>query len=97
MVLRYERLPIVIFLEVLPTHRYVSVIAADFDLRTLGDCVATGIKPDDHRCFAAAKADRLQFIEVVCPGEQVLASFEWLALKVGTKPIGQHRYVELHR
>ena len=64
----------------LATHRHVAVVAANLDLRALGNRVTVLIHAQDHRGFGAAVTDCLELLEVIRPRQQVLAAFERLAL-----------------
>lgn len=81
-------------LELGAADRDVALVAADFDLRTLGEGAALLVHPHDHRRFAAGVADGLDLDELIRPGEQILAALEELAAKIGAKPIGEHRDAE---
>ena len=40
-------------------------------------------------------ADRLEFLQVVTPGQQILAAFEGLTLKVRSQAVCQHRNIQV--
>jgi hypothetical protein len=82
------------FLEFPAAHRDVTVVAADLDLRTLAHCVAGLVDAHDHGGLAPRVTDRLQFLELVGPGQQVAAALEQLALKIRAQAETQHRYIQ---
>src|SRR5690606_15530453 len=77
-----------------PRDRYVALVPADLDLWSVADRAALLIHPAGHGRLASAVADRLDFADLVGPGQQVLAALEQLAAKVGPQAVAQHRDVQ---
>ena len=78
-------------------HRHVAIVAADFYLRALGDCIAAFIKSNNHCRLAAAIANCFEFLEIVRPCQQVLAALKRLTLEIGSHAISQNRNIQLVR
>ena len=75
-------------------HTDVFVVAAEADLRPLGDNFPVFVEARVDRRLSAAAANRLDFRNAVGNLEQPLAAREHLGLKVGAKPKAEHRHVE---
>ena len=67
------------FLEVSAAHRDVALVAADLDLSAFADDAASTVEAHDHGRLLPAVADRLDFVEVVGPGQQPLRAVEEVA------------------
>src|SRR3954453_24020734 len=77
------------------TQRYVTFVAADFDLRTLAFGGAIGLDTYHHDGLAAAVTDGLDVDEIVGPAEKLRAARKQLAAEVLGQAVTQHRDVEL--
>lgn len=63
-------------LEVLAANGDISLVAANLNLFSLSNRITVRVDAQHHRCLAPAMANRLDLVQVVSPGHQVLASFE---------------------
>ena len=61
---------------------------------TFAHRVAVRVHAQHHRRLGTAVADGFQLLEIVGPGEQVLAALERLALEVGAQAETEHRDIE---
>src|SRR5690606_602107 len=78
-------------LELRTADRDIPLVAADLHLRAVLHGAALGVDPHVHRGLLAAVADRLDLLQLVGPGQQVLAALEQLAAEVGAQAVAQHR------
>ena len=72
------------FTEMLSTHRHITLVAADLDLRAFFDRVPLLISAEIHRGLGATVANRLELGESVGPSEQGGTAGEEVPLKVGS-------------
>src|SRR6187551_2490739 len=66
---------------------YVSLVAANFYLRTFAFGGAIGLDTHHHDCLASAVADGLDLDHIVGPRQQLSAAGEQLAAKVGAQSV----------
>ena len=69
----------------------VTIVAANFYLRTGTDHFTRFIYPYYHVGFLATVTDSFQFLQHIGPGEQPLASRKQLTLKICANPIAEYR------
>jgi hypothetical protein len=73
----------------------VTFIATDLDLLSFSHRDTVGIDSQNHCRLASAVTDGLDLCQSICPGQQMLTSFEEISLKIGPQAIGQYRNIEV--